>query len=578
MKQKNIDQYFESARQLPLAMSFEEVQALVKIKGITATGKNTSWWNLKNFIFMTTAAIIITSTLLIVPFNKKEVETFSSTEKVKTNQIKHQPQKQQVKEHTYQPVNEENPIEEEVHPYSTSIKTVNAKSAFNLMPKEDGLTPIVELSSLNPVQEYTLQKRDTSEKRADDYTKVITKEMPVNGAKWVKTFLSNGDIKVNTWEESTVKLEAFILIEANNEEDKQQLINDLKVDLLKKGDKIEVVSECENDKDCICDCSSTVIKGGKKNKKVKKNAKKVQIDYQLTVPKNMNLDLKNDYGNIELESINGEVIINSFQGGFYAQKIGGKLNLTSKYGKGEVASFSSGNIELFQSKMYLGSSDKMDLSAKYSKVNIDKVNELKLEAFQSNVDVKSDVKQIEGSLKYGDLNLTQNAKNVDLVVFQAKLNTQSMDKVELDGSYSSINATEINELTLINSFQNKLNLAKLHLVKGSAKYSNFNIQLLTSQLDLELFQGSMNIDQIDAGFENLSFNSKYTPIDLNFDEQSNYQLDIQTTYTSVNYPEQKMKLEYENKELNHFDLKGVYGNGASSTVKLVSFQGKINIK
>ena len=76
MKQKSIDQYFESAQQLPLAMSFEEVQALVKIKGTTITNQHQSWWNLKNFIFMTTA-ILITATVLLFSSTDNPTNTSS---------------------------------------------------------------------------------------------------------------------------------------------------------------------------------------------------------------------------------------------------------------------------------------------------------------------------------------------------------------------------------------------------------------------------------------------------------------------------------------------------------------------
>ena len=424
-------------------------------------------------------------------------------------------------------------------------------------------------------------KKDSIRKNDDEYAKIITQEVSASGIKLTKAILSRGDITIEVWDNPTVQLKAYIDIENDNAEEKQLLLDNLKIELVAKGDKIEVINECINGDDCNCNCTTTTIKGKKKNKKVKKSSSKIQIDYVIKVPRNMNLDLNGSYGDITIPDLNGDVTIKSFQGNFYGGKIDGKLNLNSRYGKVELAGFDSGVLMLFQSKGNLGTSKNIDVNAKYSQFKIESVEELTLDVFQSNLDVQESVNGIKGTIKYGDLTLLKNAIEVKLSAFQAKVTALKIEKLNIDGSYSSVKSDVIDDLILEKSFQNKYELGTLKSVKGEAKYSNFNINQLNETLNLKTFQGDIKIGNISAEFKDVNIDSKYTPIDLNFSSEAKYNLNAQTTYTSLSYPEQKIEFTHQNKELNKNDIKGVFNaksNRSTSLVSLVCFQGKVSLK
>ncbi|MBL4668434.1 MAG: hypothetical protein JKY30_04145, partial [Flavobacteriales bacterium] len=90
METKSIDQYFELVRKLPVVMSFEEVQALVKIKGVTTT-QHQSWWKPKNFIFMTTVAIIMTTAIMFFNSSKEEEQVSIIAKLIPKESLIHQP-------------------------------------------------------------------------------------------------------------------------------------------------------------------------------------------------------------------------------------------------------------------------------------------------------------------------------------------------------------------------------------------------------------------------------------------------------------------------------------------------------
>ena len=574
MKQKNIDQYFESARQLPLAMSFEEVQALVKIKGGYSSGnQHSSWWNFKNFIFMTTAAIIIATTVGLFSSLNNTTETYSNvkTDSKETSiEIKNTP-KEPVDENLENKIKSLPPT-----PLIKEVKTVAPKSVspFLISTKKEPVLMAEQPFSKSQFTGFTWAKDSVKE---EESSKIITKELDAKGIKWTQAFLFKGDIRVETWDQPKVKLQAYVYVETKTEEEKQQFLDDVKIELIAKGDKIEVVNECGD-----CNCSTTVIKGNKKNKSVKKShLKKYRIDYVLTVPKTMNLDLKDNYGDITLPTMNSEVVINSFQGSFTAQKIKGKLKLTSKYGKVNVVGFEDGDLHLFQSKGSLGVAQHIELNAKYAKIKITAAKTIKVESFQSNIEIQESVKEIKGSFKYGDLILLKDAQTITLTVFQSKLNVPTITKLEIDGSYTTVHSANVQELILSKSFQNQFEIGELNNITGDDKYGVFEIGALGSSLELNLFQGRINIGNVLEKFNKLTIDSKYTTIDLNFNDKAKYTIDAQTTYASFNYPTQNMQIEYQKKEFNKFDIKGTFNpksNRDASLVSLNSFQGKVNIK
>jgi len=172
-------------------------------------------------------------------------------------------------------------------------------------------------------------------------------------------------------------------------------------------------------------------------------------------------------------------------------------------------------------------------------------------------------------------------KEIDLTVFQSKIEVEDVKELEMEGSYASLKANNIDRMDIGSSFQNKYRIEELNSIKGGAKYSTFDIGSLKGSLDLTTFQGSIDVDKIQGAFSQLDIDSKYTPIDLGFTSDAKFKLDAQTNYTDVNYPEEATTIDYENKEYHKLTLKGVYNSNSNkepSLVNVVCFQGKLNIK
>ncbi|PCI93530.1 MAG: hypothetical protein COB15_16295 [Flavobacteriales bacterium] len=578
METKSIDHYFKTARSIPIAMSLEKVQALVKINGVPTTHQ--SWWKTKNFIFMTTAAIIIMSGVILLNSSTGVEQTQITNQKEVENNIIQPVLKKTKKENktTVIPVKTQS-VEKKIEPLVILQEEV---TVFGSKPKIES-KPLIELA--DPV--FIMSNNNTSlinvsepQYEIDGQTKIITKELSATSVDLVVVKNYKGDINIETWDKPIVQMEAFVTISGGNDDDIEKALEDFDLSLIRKGNKIEIENEWSKHQDC--NCVETSIKGKIVTKKGEKiRVKKYKIDYVITVPKKINLELKDSYGDIVISDIDGDVKATSFQGDLTVGNITGSIDLNEKYGNVVVGNFSEGEIKLFHAEADFGSSQNIELDAKYSDVTFLSVHEIEMCAFQSDIEIEKEVKKVTGKIKYGDLILENNASYIEINVFQAKVELEAVEEIEISGSYTNFKAKSIGRIFLEKSFQNSYRIETVSSIKGDSKYTSFDIGILKNELDLETFQGSIDVDEILGIFSKLDIDSKYTPIDLSFSKDAKFNLKAETTYADFDYPKNAMQVEEEDIAHQKKNFKGVFNannNKEPSLVNVVCFQGKLNLR
>lgn len=587
MNLKLIDQYFQRTRDLPLAMSLEEVQALVRIKGAAVAAQSQSWWNLKKIIFMTTTAIIITTSILLLSPDKITIEKPIPEENINIEHV-FNPENLEVNELEL-PYPDKSLNNTKITPVDSVLKKVLTIPSRKpeLITEQQQLSPLpsmVTIPSLpHEIEEVNLpiieQNKDPKSKN-ELPSKTVVKEKIADDIDWVVVSNFKGEITVDTWDKNTVQLKATLSIDGKDEDNIKKVLEDFDFDLVKSGHKLEIKNEWL--KGDGCKCPSNNVKGKittKNGDKVK--IKEYTIDYVLTTPKKMSLELENSYGNIEVQDVDGNLDVSSFQGDLNVDNVSGELNLTSKYGKVSIQRFSGGKVTLFQSKAKLGKSNDMDLNAKYSQVEIDGTNEIELKAFQSNIIAVRDIDKVTGSIKYGDLIVGENARSVDLIMFQAKVDVKEVNDFIMEGSYSKIKVESIKNLDIKSSFQNDYKIGEVTTIKGDVKYTSFDIGVLKYSLELGTFQGNIIVDKVLANFNTLDIESKYTPITIKFSPDSKFNIDVESKYTDIDYSKENFVMSAMGNENQRKDFKGVFNtsnNKEPSSVNVVAFQGKLTLK
>lgn len=626
---KSIEEYFSKAMQMPLAMSLTDVKSLVSAKGVTSPPKK-SWWNLNNIFIMTTATIL-TTTILFYGLNSnsiKETTYVPQKSNFEAKEIVEYIGEEEQQTETFEALvdSHENEIEKK-------MALIQNDTALLEPIVESGLTEIPDLVNLPNIGRYTTTLKDKFQTRIeaeetiylDDQiaietgeefnsiedidlidsstklegevngeTKTITKTIDASNLNTLKLTNRNGKIKVETWNKPQVEVTAYFTLETKEPEHAKLGFDDFKVALEAIGDHANISTNWDDLNNCSCNSGSTSTKkgllkylyfGSKNNAKTDSGEKfeyeKFKIEYNVKIPARFNVDLSNKYANIELATIEGDADLTIFQGNLKANNVK-ELTLNSKYGSAEVGDFERGTVETFQGNTTLGNSNELDLVAKYSKMQIGEVKQLTLQGFQTNMTVNGSVKEIEGSWKYGRLDLTGNVEEMKISTFQTPMSAQNINFLNINIKYGKLSAKKIDKLELEESFQAKLDFEEVGELDGHLKYSQIEIGILQKGMDLITFQGRIDVKEVKADFTALNLKTKYTNINLNFAPNAKYDLDAQTTYTKFDIPTEIMNAEHQqgvNGNANHFV--GTFNKSntkAASKVFVDSFQGNLTMK
>lgn len=612
MDTKILDHYFNSAKELPLTMPYNQIESLVNSYSIKGSK---SWLNKGGYAKLLGIAVLLIGGLVtsLTLFNRNSAKVGNSEARNAVNS-EPEPVKQAFVINTEQedevpnepiPVasNNSKPIAQSINSSKPKVRTstsvpkkpVKKVKAPVWWPKNNGGTggaltvdsvkPFeVEGANLGRSPELNEPEYDSTyvedSKGIDGSTKTIRKSMAINGINTFKLKHSYGKIEIKNSKSDSIILYAEVTIETNEKDEEQKALEDFDLKLIKekKTAGIEVDWERFSKDGCQCYNSKTKVttKDGTKIR-----VKKVRINYVLEIPKQLNLDLKSNYGNLIVPNTTGEVKAVVFQGNATIQNIENIFDIKLKYSNATLGDLRGGGLSLFQSNAVMGNAEYLDLSAKYSNLIWNKVEVVKVESFQSQLLANKNGNELSGSIKYGSFTNEGNLKQVNLNLFHATLKVGKVDSLKTQSSYSKLELDEVNRFEVVKSFQDKMVIEKLGSARGESSYTNFKIAHLGNSFELSSFQGKLKIDWVEHSFSSIKLTSKYTPTVINVAPKSSYHLKANTQYTKITLPNKKLETYYRNQQNSSIELKARYnvlqGKDAASNIEVNSFQGQLVI-
>ncbi|UCG27738.1 MAG: DUF4097 family beta strand repeat protein [Bacteroidales bacterium] len=170
-------------------------------------------------------------------------------------------------------------------------------------------------------------------------------------------------------------------------------------------------------------------------------------------------------------------------------------------------------------------------------------------------------------------------KNGKLDIAYSEFEIKEADRLNIYCRSSRIDIGIINDLSL-NSRRDKLYLDETGIISGETYFSNIRIYNFTKELNLTMKYGSLNMENIHGNFSFLNINSYYTDVNLTFEKESSYLVDVNHTNAEFSFPEELSVMEEKVIDANDSEL-NTYGKvgtkDTSSKVKVTAVKGKINI-
>lgn len=283
-------------------------------------------------------------------------------------------------------------------------------------------------------------------------TKTINKEYSVNKKASLKVDNSYGNIDIVTWNENRIVFEITITTSGNDEEKTQERLNDIHVNFSANPDLVSAETMFGKKK------SGSWWNWGN-NDKVK-----MKINYLIKIPITNAVDLSNDYGNINLDKLEGRAQISCDYGKITTKELMASDNqLSFDYTKGCYFEYiKSGKISADYSDYTISKTKDINISADYTNSKIELAEDVTFNCDYGNIKIDA-ANNIKGNGDYlttviGDVykNVTLNA---DYGSIKIKQLTENAGDINIKSDYVGISIGYANDYNF--NFDIKLDYGSL---------------------------------------------------------------------------------------------------------------------
>lgn len=234
---------------------------------------------------------------------------------------------------------------------------------------------------------------------SQDYTKSYNATYDV--VKGAELAIKNkfGKINCQAWDESRVTISVTVTVDASTEEKAQKVLNKITVELTGNQNRVEGTTSVGS------------INNGD-----------FSIDYQVRMPRWINLDLNDQFGDIYIDESEGTAKIDLEYGALGAKSFkGSSTAMTIKFSDITVDYVKNGDIHAEYSDCKIGEAEKLQLYSRFDDLKVDYAGNLVLDSQYDDATIKAAVEVISVS-RFSDLDFGRIMGQFDFDIEYGQLN------------------------------------------------------------------------------------------------------------------------------------------------------------
>lgn len=232
--------------------------------------------------------------------------------------------------------------------------------------------------------------------------KTIKKEYTVSSNALLKISNSYGNLNIVTYSGNKIVFEINIKVSGNDEEKVQKKLDDINVNFNANSNLVEANTIFNKDK------KSWWNWGGNNNINM-------EINYVVKLPITNSVDLNNDYGNINLDKLEGKATINCDYGKITTKELMAENNMLSfDYTNNCYFEYiNSGKINADYSGFTVSKTKKLDINADYTSSTIEVAEDVNYNCDYGSINIKK-LNNVNGNGDYLTTRLGEVYKNVTI--------------------------------------------------------------------------------------------------------------------------------------------------------------------
>jgi hypothetical protein len=278
---------------------------------------------------------------------------------------------------------------------------------------------------------YQLSGQSVSEKRS------FTKSIPLSRDARLEVNNKYGDIHITSWKKDSVSVKAEIEAFAPNRSRLQKMLDGIEVNISATGSLIR--------SETIFGKEITVLLESFKGitGKIIDYDSRVQINYYIKIPDNVDINIENQFGDIFMEDNTGVISVSLSKGNFEAKSLNRISDLSLDFGDADIGSVRSGKINSTFSKIKISQSEDISLNSTSTRFDLGKAGKVNVESRRDKFYI-GNISEITGISYFTDYKIETLTGNTDLDLkygsFEIDRVDEEFEKISLKSDYSDITA------------------------------------------------------------------------------------------------------------------------------------------
>ncbi|WP_421869918.1 hypothetical protein [Marinoscillum sp.] len=255
----------------------------------------------------------------------------------------------------------------------------------------------------------------------EEKRQVINKSYPVNSSTVLKVSNQFGEVHVESWDKSELKVKIEILVNGKTDDRAQKLLDKISVDI-SEGSTITFETELNGNMNTKSDES-------------------FEINYWINFPATNAIDIENRFGDTYIADWKAKAELEIGYGNLKTQNFSGFLDLELSFGKGSLGALAEAEVDVKYSELDIESADVLEMEQQFSQVRLNKVRDLELESKYGDVKL-GEVDVVESDAQFSGFSIEKLNKSLYLEAsyisdFQIDELSKEFSKVEIYGKFSS---------------------------------------------------------------------------------------------------------------------------------------------
>jgi len=324
-----------------------------------------------------------------------------------------------------------------------------------------------------------------------EFTKTINREFGTTPNGMTALYNKYGKVNVNTWANKSVKIDITIIVNANDQRDADKTFDKIKVNFLNTAGYVK---------------AETVVDMGNNNWWPGNSCQDFKINYEVWMPADNQLDLKNKYGNSYVAALNGKLMAEIKYGDLRTEAISNDANLYIGYGKATL----------------------------------------------------SKVKNISGQISYGGLIISE-ANDIQVDTKYSEFKIERANSIRVTSKYDEFNLGDIQDLRIQTKYAN-IRVQNTRTTFITAQYTDIKVANVSGTMDADLTYGSLQVDALGRNFSEANVVGKYTDVQMNVERGATFRFDAEGTHTDLRYPTGATIRRKDEKSGGHSSVEGFVGD------------------